>query len=76
MALLVVKQGKKGFFVEAGALDGEVASNSLKLEKDYGWTGLLVEPNPYNVPQLRLKNRKAWIADVGFSFTDAPIKVL
>jgi hypothetical protein len=47
----------------------------LKLEKDYGWTGLLVEPNPYNVPKLRLKNRKAWIADVGFSFTDAPIKV-
>ncbi|ROT61083.1 hypothetical protein C7M84_021180 [Penaeus vannamei] len=34
------------FFVEAGALDGEFISNTLYLEQDLGWTGLLVEADP------------------------------
>ena len=29
--------------MEAGALDGEFISNSLYLERELGWTGLLVE---------------------------------
>jgi hypothetical protein len=37
---------EKGFFIEAGAYDGEVFSNSLFYELKHGWTGLLVEPNP------------------------------
>ena len=28
---------KNGFFVECGALDGETRSNTLMLERDYGW---------------------------------------
>ena len=35
-----------GFFIEAGADDGELLSNTLYLEFKRGWTGLLVEPNP------------------------------
>jgi hypothetical protein len=37
--------GYRGFFVEAGAADGLVGSNTAALERDHGWTGLLVEPN-------------------------------
>lgn len=37
--------GKRGgYFVEAGAGDGIWISNTLLLERQYGWTGILVEP--------------------------------
>ena len=37
---------KNGFYVEAGAYDGELFSNSLFYEVEKGWNGLLVEPHP------------------------------
>jgi FkbM family methyltransferase len=36
----------KGFFVEAGAVDGFFESNTYYLEKFCGWNGLLIEPIP------------------------------
>ena len=42
---------KNGFFIEAGADDFEVDSNSLHFELEHGWTGLLVEPNPTIYPK-------------------------
>ena len=35
-----------GFFVEAGAGNGFVGSDSFVLERDYGWHGICIEPNP------------------------------
>ena len=61
-----------GFFVEAGAYDGESISNSLWLEKEKGWTGLLVEPNNLVHDALRSKNRKAWFAPVCLSRNNYP----
>lgn len=51
----------KGFFIEAGAYDGEEYSNSLYFEMKKTWKGLLVEPNPDALEQLLTKNRKAHI---------------
>lgn len=40
------KRKRGGFFVEIGAFDGVEHSNTYLLEKELGWTGILVEPNP------------------------------
>lgn len=45
-----------GHFVEIGGYDGLRHSNTLALERSYGWTGLLVEPNPLLFPQM-VENR-------------------
>ena len=54
------EQVKNGFFIEAGADDFEVDSNTLFFELKHGWTGLLVEPNPTIFPKGFLRHRKAW----------------
>ena len=55
------KKKQKGFFIEAGAACGENLSNTLYLELVYGWTGLLVEPNPDMLSKLLSKHRKSWV---------------
>ncbi|XP_053633920.2 uncharacterized protein [Cherax quadricarinatus] len=54
------KGAPPGFFVEAGALDGEFLSNTLSLEKESGWTGLLVETDGDMFKQLLQKRRRSW----------------
>ena len=39
---VLFKDKRNGFFIEAGAFDGELFSNTLHLEKNRGWTGVLV----------------------------------
>ena len=50
-----------GFFVEAGALDGETRSNTLQLERKHGWEGVLIEADKTSLFALKEKHRKAWI---------------
>ena len=60
-AVLELFKGKQnGFFIEAGAYDGETYSNSLRFELHLNWTGVLVEPNPDNFDSLLTKNRRAY----------------
>jgi FkbM family methyltransferase len=41
----MVYAGKRGgYFIEAGAGDGLWISNTLLLERRYGWSGILIEP--------------------------------
>ena len=76
LLLLLLDDRKGGFFVEAGALDGQYVSNTLWLEKDLNWTGLLIEPDPYNFKELKSKQRKAWISNSCISVTPYPKKVV
>ena len=48
------------YFVEFGATDGKISSNSYLLEKNYGWSGILAEPNPFWHENLH-KNRSCSI---------------
>ena len=53
--------GKRdGFFIEAGAFDGESYSNSLFFERERNWTGLLIEAIPRYFNQLKDKKRHAY----------------
>ncbi|TRY79387.1 hypothetical protein TCAL_16065 [Tigriopus californicus] len=63
---------RKGFFIEAGAFDGELLSNSLRFEILHQWSGLLVEPNPEPFASLREKHRKAWLFPHCFSTKTTP----
>ncbi|KAL5012687.1 hypothetical protein ScPMuIL_011238 [Solemya velum] len=51
---------RNGFFIEAGAADGETISNTLSFELERNWTGLLVEPDPIAYSMLKTKHRKAF----------------
>lgn len=62
----------KGFFVEAGALDGVYLSNTLWMEMHLGWTGLLVEPDRRSYSVLRNKHRKAWSSNTCLSSEPYP----
>lgn len=61
-----------GFFIEAGAHDGYLISNSLYFELKYNWTGLLVEPNPEIQSKLAQSGRKAWTFPHCFSTKTRP----
>ena len=43
---------RNGFFLDFGAFDGETISNTYALEKELGWRGICVEPNPRFYPSL------------------------
>jgi FkbM family methyltransferase len=67
------RQKTGGFFVEFGAADGIIASNTALLERDFGWRGILAEPNPDWHAAL-LQNRHAAI-DLRCVFTTSGARV-
>jgi FkbM family methyltransferase len=50
---------REGFFVDFGATNGLVNSNTWLLEKKYGWKGILAEPNPIWHSTLRANRDSA-----------------
>ena len=48
-----LNQKREGYFVEVGACHPIKLSNTYRLEHDFDWQGLLVEPNPELVIELR-----------------------
>ena len=71
---------RKGFYVELGAFDGVAQSNTLLLERDLGWTGILVEPVSCQFESLRKnrshsRNKFVNAAAVPFSFHSDTITI-
>ena len=75
LIVLFVLFQRNGFFVECGAFDGEGRSNTLALEKELGWTGLLIEADGENYEELVKKNRKAWTTNCCLSIHGFPHEV-
>lgn len=57
--------GDSGYFVDVGAHDGIVHSNTYALEQ-LGWTGLCIEPNVEAYADLR-QNRPGYVANMAVS---------
>ncbi|CAL4154137.1 unnamed protein product, partial [Meganyctiphanes norvegica] len=72
----IFQEKVNGFFFEAGALDGEFNSNTLWLESNLNWTGILVEPNPVSFESLIWKRRKAWLSNSCISEESHPRQAL
>jgi FkbM family methyltransferase len=69
-----------GFYVELGANDGISQSNTLYLEKNLNWRGVLVEPNNENYLKC-IENRSKLNAIfhnacVGFEYKNASVNFL
>jgi FkbM family methyltransferase len=63
---------RDGFFVEAGGFNGEDASNTLFFELQRNWTGILVEPIPYQFKSILAKNRNIYALNACISSTNKP----
>ena len=53
--------------MECGAYNGESLSNTLYFERERGWQGLLIEPNPTNFAEIISKHRKAFLLNACLS---------
>ncbi|XP_023932893.1 uncharacterized protein LOC106167926 [Lingula anatina] len=71
----LLKQRKNGFFVEAGAADGELISNSLFFERFRNWTGVLVEANPWAFDKMAKKHRKSNVINACLSPIPHPVRI-
>jgi hypothetical protein len=56
--------GKRGgWFLDLAASNGEFLNNTVVLERELGWTGLAIEPNPVSFELLK-KNRTCQTCDI------------
>lgn len=69
----IFPKGYKGYFIDIGAATGIWISNSYHLEKDLGWDGICVEPNPASFAELQ-KSRKCQTFNLAVSDTNGKAK--
>lgn len=68
---------KNGIYIELGALDGVHLSNTKKLEDDFEWSGILIEPSKigYDACLRNRPNNKIFnCACVSFDYNDKVVK--
>jgi FkbM family methyltransferase len=69
---------EKGFFIEAGANDGFTQSNTYRLERTLGWTGLLIEAIPELFERCRQERRASTVrhcALVADDYDDSTVEI-
>jgi FkbM family methyltransferase len=71
----VFKDKRNGVFVEFGAIDGIITSNSLFFEQEMGWTGLCIEAIPEMYEKLK-QNRKCICENYAISDNDGIVKFM
>ena len=54
--ILQIDPNNSGYFIELGANDGVSYSNTYKLQRSFGWSGLLIEPSPIKYAEC-VRNR-------------------
>jgi FkbM family methyltransferase len=57
---------RNGVFVDVGALDGILYNNTLMFERELGWTGLCIEPNPDVFSRL-IENRSSICLEIAIA---------
>jgi hypothetical protein len=72
--LRLLKGKRNGHFIEAGVNDREFLSTTFELERDYGWKGILVEPDPVAFSALKRTGRKSWLSDICFSVSPKKVR--
>ncbi|MEO7412907.1 MAG: FkbM family methyltransferase [Opitutaceae bacterium] len=65
-------RGRQGVFIEAGANDGVLQSNTYYFEKLRGWTGLLVEPATALAARCRKNRPKAIVVQAALVASEQP----
>lgn len=68
------KDIKDGFFVEIGVMNGKTQNSTIVLERN-GWKGLLVEPVPSNIRQIR-KNRSTPLVEGAVWKEDGHVEII
>jgi hypothetical protein len=58
----VLGNKKNGYFIELGACDGLLYSNTLYFERENNWNGICIEPNDLFFEKLKI-NRKCNISN-------------
>ena len=71
----VLRGKRNGFFIESGAYDGEIFSNTLFFEIERNFNGILVEPNQLDYPKLLEKHRRVTSINACYSMTPLPTLV-
>lgn len=73
---LLCNRFANGYFLEIGANDGYNLSNTVYLEEEFGWNGLLVEANPKYTESLKSRKSKSSMVAItekneNYQFSDA-----
>lgn len=68
------KEKKNGYFVEVGASNGIILSNTYLLETKYDWKGICVEPTPSIYKQLVINRPNSHCCDdAAYSVSNATV---
>jgi FkbM family methyltransferase len=69
----VFKGKRDGWFLDLAASDGLNGNNTLVLERDLGWTGLCIEPNPAYFANLQ-RNRRCAVSSACIDETPGEVE--